>query len=102
MDALLEEAKKKLGQNPPSLRIVLMGPPGAGKGTQAPMIQSAYCVCHLATGDMLRAAVKAGTPLGEANRGQVPSNNILTLFYFRSRGQEGHGGWRSRLGRARH
>ncbi|KAI9006951.1 adenylate kinase-domain-containing protein [Hyaloraphidium curvatum] len=64
MDALLADAKKQLGPNPPSLRMVIMGPPGAGKGTQAPMIQEAYCVCHLATGDMLRAAVKAGTPLG--------------------------------------
>ncbi|KAI5479187.1 adenylate kinase [Pseudohyphozyma bogoriensis] len=46
------------------LRIVLMGPPGAGKGTQAPNIKEAYNVCHLATGDMLREQVKQGTPLG--------------------------------------
>eukprot|EP00842_Homolaphlyctis_polyrhiza_P002461 jgi/Hompol1/3215/HPOL_001533-RA len=43
------------------LRMILMGPPGAGKGTQAPRIKDTYCVCHLATGDMLREAVRAGT-----------------------------------------
>ena len=43
------------------LRMVIMGPPGAGKGTQAPRIKDTYCVCHLATGDMLREAVRDGT-----------------------------------------
>ncbi|KAJ1329943.1 hypothetical protein BSLG_009843 [Batrachochytrium salamandrivorans] len=43
------------------LRMVIMGPPGSGKGTQAPRIKDTYCVCHLATGDMLREAVQAGT-----------------------------------------
>jgi adenylate kinase len=41
------------------------GPPGSGKGTQAPIIKDEYCLCHLSTGDMLRAAVKAGTELGQ-------------------------------------
>ena len=40
------------------------GPPGSGKGTQSPIIKDDYCLCHLATGDMLRAAVAAKTPLG--------------------------------------
>ncbi|WVZ12035.1 hypothetical protein V8G54_016565 [Vigna mungo] len=39
-------------------------PPGSGKGTQSPIIKDEYCLCHLATGDMLRAAVAAKTPLG--------------------------------------
>lgn len=43
------------------MRIILSGPPGAGKGTQSPLIKSAFCVCHLATGDMLRDAVRKGT-----------------------------------------
>lgn len=42
------------------IRMVLLGPPGAGKGTQSPQIKDAYCVCHLATGDMLREAVRLG------------------------------------------
>ena len=46
------------------LRAVLIGPPGAGKGTQAANIVDKYSVCHLATGDMLRAAVTEGTEMG--------------------------------------
>eukprot|EP00850_Spirogloea_muscicola_P012790 SM000084S23126 [mRNA] locus=s84:306077:307750:+ [translate_table: standard] len=45
-------------------RVVLIGPPGCGKGTQSPMLKEEHCLCHLATGDMLRAAVAARTPLG--------------------------------------
>lgn len=44
--------------------LVLLGPPGAGKGTQAPIIAERLGLLHLATGDMFRAALKAGTPLG--------------------------------------
>jgi len=46
------------------LRMILVGPPGAGKGTQAPKIKEKYCVCHLATGDMLRDQINQKTPLG--------------------------------------
>ncbi|KDR81980.1 hypothetical protein GALMADRAFT_240381 [Galerina marginata CBS 339.88] len=46
------------------LRTILVGPPGAGKGTQAPKIRDDFCVCHLATGDMLREQVQQKTPLG--------------------------------------
>lgn len=58
--------EKKVAQGVPKeqLRMVIMGPPGAGKGTQAPAIKEKFCACHLATGDMLRAAVAAKTPLG--------------------------------------
>ncbi|SGZ50046.1 CIC11C00000000255 [Sungouiella intermedia] len=49
---------------PKSVRMVLIGPPGAGKGTQAPNLKEKFCACHLATGDMLRAQVTAKTALG--------------------------------------
>ncbi|KAI0831644.1 adenylate kinase [Trametes gibbosa] len=46
------------------LRTILVGPPGAGKGTQAPRIRDEFCVCHLATGDLLRDQVARKTKLG--------------------------------------
>jgi adenylate kinase len=68
------------------LDLILMGPPGAGKGTQAARIASDRGLAHIATGDMLRAAVRDGTPLGlEAKaimaRGDlVPDNLIIAMF----------------------
>ncbi|CAG7846646.1 Adenylate kinase {ECO:0000255/HAMAP-Rule:MF_03168} {ECO:0000255/HAMAP-Rule:MF_03168}; AltName: Full=ATP-AMP transphosphorylase {ECO:0000255/HAMAP-Rule:MF_03168}; AltName: Full=ATP:AMP phosphotransferase {ECO:0000255/HAMAP-Rule:MF_03168}; AltName: Full=Adenylate kinase cytosolic and mitochondrial {ECO:0000255/HAMAP-Rule:MF_03168}; AltName: Full=Adenylate monophosphate kinase {ECO:0000255/HAMAP-Rule:MF_03168} [Serendipita indica DSM 11827] len=64
------------------LRMILVGPPGAGKGTQAPKIKEKYCVCHLATGDMLREQVMKKTPLGiEAKKimdaGGLVSDDIM-------------------------
>ena len=49
---------------PKSIRMVLIGPPGAGKGTQAPNLKEKYCACHLATGDMLRSQDAQKTALG--------------------------------------
>jgi adenylate kinase len=48
----------------PRLNLVVLGKQGAGKGTQCKRLSEAYCIPHVSTGDMLRAAVKAGTPLG--------------------------------------
>lgn len=46
------------------LRLVFLGPPGSGKGTQSPKLKESFNITHLATGDMLRAAVAKGTEIG--------------------------------------
>lgn len=64
-DLMMEVRRRSECANKPALNIVLIGPPGSGKGTQAPVIKDDLCLCHLATGDMLRDAVAAGTELGK-------------------------------------
>lgn len=61
---LVAEMERRVASAKDRKHLILVGPPGSGKGTQAPMLKDKYCLCHLATGDMLRAAVRAGTPLG--------------------------------------
>ena len=64
------------------MRLILLGPPGAGKGTQAAFIRDRYPIPQISTGDMLRASIKAGTPLGVSakqvmDRGSLVSDDVI-------------------------
>jgi adenylate kinase len=59
------------------MNIVLLGAPGAGKGTQAAKLVSEFGIVHISTGDILRAAVKAGTPLGLEAKGYMDAGDLV-------------------------
>jgi len=65
-------------EQPATKNIILIGPPGSGKGTQAPIIKEKYSLCHLATGDLLRAAVAAGTEMGKKAKAVMESGGLVS------------------------
>ena len=60
------------------MRLVLLGAPGSGKGTQAAMLEAALKLPHISTGDLLRAAVKAGTPLGLKAKAVMEAGKLVS------------------------
>lgn len=85
-DIMAEVKRRAVCATKPKMNVILVGPPGAGKGTQAPAIADDLCICHLATGDMLRDAVARGTELGKkakdvmAAGGLVDDELVIGLF----------------------
>ncbi|KAF2443858.1 adenylate kinase-like protein cytosolic [Karstenula rhodostoma CBS 690.94] len=85
LEARIAELESRLGggqgsapQAQDGVRMILMGPPGAGKGTQAPRLKEKFCVCHLATGDMLRAQVAKKTPLGREAKKIMDAGGLVS------------------------
>ena len=85
-DLVKELARRAKCSEKKGIRTILVGPPGCGKGTQSPRIVDEYCVCHLATGDMLRDAVANNTPLGQKagpimkSGGLVPDELVVDII----------------------
>ena len=85
-DLFDEFARRYQCQSKPKRNVILCGPPGSGKGTQAPRIKDELCLCHLATGDLLRNAVAKGTEIGKKaksimEKGElVPDEMVVSLI----------------------
>ncbi len=79
-------------------RLVFLGPPGAGKGTQADLLCANNKIAHLSTGDMLRAEVEAGSVLGKEaelvmNRGDLVSDELVLSIVEKTLNNQNNGGW---------
>jgi len=77
--SLVSEVQRRLKcTRSPEKRLVLIGPPGAGKGTQSPRLAKEYCICRLATGDMLRAAIASSSPVGLKARRAMETGQLVS------------------------
>ena len=61
------------------IRAVLLGPPGSGKGTQSPRLKEHFSVCHLATGDLLRAEIGSGSQLGKEIKAAIEEGKLVSF-----------------------
>jgi len=76
---LLAEVQRRIDcAKKPEKRIILLGPPGCGKGTQAPLLKKENCLCHLATGDLLRTAIAEGTEVGKQAKAVIEAGQLVS------------------------
>lgn len=78
MPPLAQPLPKEAAEEPIGINAILLGPPGSGKGTQAPLLKNKFCVCHLSTGDMLRAEISTGSPLGRKIKTEVDAGRLVS------------------------
>lgn len=78
--SLIDELKRRVrcAEKQTKLNSILFGPPGSGKGTASPKLKYDYCLCHLSTGDMLRAAVSAGTEMGRKAKSVMDAGKLVS------------------------
>lgn len=72
-----EQQQQQQQQKQQGRRVILIGPPGSGKGTQSPRIVEEYGICHLATGDLLRSAIAQGTEVGKKAKSIMESGGLV-------------------------
>lgn len=79
LDALFAEVQRRAKcQQVPDMNVILVGPPGAGKGTQAPIISEELCICHRATGDLIRDNISRGTPIGHKVKDIIAKGELVS------------------------